>query len=75
MNAKKCDRCGVFYDSYGREVNETDSDKIKRLFEGYKDGVRMSKSDGYISPHIDLCPTCLEELIKWLDNQQVTGNL
>lgn len=73
MNAKKCDRCGTFYDSYGREVNETDSDKIKRLFQNNRDGIGLSKSDGYISPHIDLCPSCLEELIKWLDNQQVTG--
>ena len=75
MNAKKCDRCGAFYDSYKRKAKETDGDKIKSFFQGNRDGIRMSKSDGYISPHIDLCPSCLEELLRWLDNKQVTGNL
>ena len=26
-------------------------------------------------PDYNYCPECFEELLKWLDNQQVTGNL
>lgn len=69
MEAKKCDRCGAFYSSYEREAKKTDSNKIKALFDGNRNGIRMSRYEGYCSQHIDLCPSCLEELLKWLDKE------
>ena len=75
MNAKKCDRCGAFYERYAREAEPSDSDKIKNLLNNKRNGFMITQDIGYYSENIDLCPECFEELLKWLDNKQFTGNL
>lgn len=51
MNAKKCDRCGAFY-----EQKATDGMyKYKVIKDGYP-----------YSAVIDLCPNCTDELEKWV---------
>ena len=55
-NAKKCDRCGKFYDKY----------KGVRRIEGgfFYDSIALS---GDKCAFIDLCETCMTDLINWLD--------
>ena len=57
--AKKCDRCGNFYDIY-----ETDNHTAGFRF--------LDKWHNRSSQTIyDLCPDCMEELTKWLANPAV----
>ena len=73
MDVKKCDRCGKYYEFYKRAQRNSDSKKIKQLLEIPRNGLKLMYNNLYGSNTIDLCPECFEELIKWLDNQQVTG--
>lgn len=60
MLAKKCDRCGKFYESYdmvdNREMNGV------CIVSKNKFGVRES-----ISKDIDLCIECMNSFIKWYE--------
>lgn len=60
MLAKKCDRCGKFYESYdmidNREMNGV------YIISKNKFGVRES-----ISKDIDLCIECMNSFIKWYE--------
>ena len=60
MLAKKCDRCGKFYESYdmvdNREMNGV------YIVSKNKFGVRES-----ISKDIDLCIECMNSFIKWYE--------
>ena len=52
-DAKKCDRCGRFYDIYKPDDNAV--------------GFRFIDSAEYpLRPVYDLCPDCMGELINWL---------
>lgn len=54
MNAKKCDRCGVFYEGDGGYKKEGD--------------VRLIRN-GYLNYYcLDLCPTCKRSLLEWFNN-------
>ena len=75
MNAKKCDRCGAFYERYAREAKPSDSAKIKNLLKLKRNGLMITEDIGYCSENINLCPECFEELLQWIDNKQFTGNL
>lgn len=51
MNAKKCDRCGVFYEGDGGYKKEFDVGLIR---------------NGYFNVYyLDLCPTCKLSLLEW----------
>lgn len=52
MNAKKCDRCGVFYEGDGCYKKECDIRLIRTVYFNY-----------YC---LDLCPTCNHSLLEWL---------
>ena len=56
-DAKKCDRCGRFYDIYGNVDNA-----VSFRF--------VSRWDTTLQPIYDLCPDCMEELKNWLANRQ-----
>ena len=58
-NAKKCDRCGLYYDEYNIRNN---SEKINIAMIINID----SKNDYYSHGPYDLCPVCSDELMKWL---------
>ena len=75
MNVKKCDRCEKYYEFYKRAQRNSDSKKIKQLLGISRNGLKLMYNELYSSDTIDICPDCMEELLKWLDNQQVTGNL
>ena len=60
MNAKKCDRCGAFYERYAREAEPSDSDKIKNLLNNKRNGFMITQDIGYCSENIDLCPSVLK---------------
>lgn len=51
MNAKKCDRCGAFYEGDGGFQKAGDF-SLKRIGEHHDDD-------------IDLCPTCSCSLLEW----------
>lgn len=59
MNARKCDRCGEFYDEYATECNSKESDTV--LF------VNTASSITYITQkEFNLCQKCMSELKKWM---------
>lgn len=58
MDAKKCDRCGKFYDEYN--VKDEQSPNSFRLLRKTENRVNY-KLDEY-----DLCPECMAKLQEWL---------
>lgn len=64
MNVKKCDRCGKYYDPYGGIEYNNKKVNVLRLARDGEQSV-MCK---------DLCPECMESLIKWLEQEKVTPN-
>ena len=60
MNAKKCDRCGVFYEGYNTRNDKNAINGVMFL--------NIDLNERYYShaPN-DLCPTCSEELVNWFD--------
>ena len=61
-NARKCDRCGLYYDSYNDKNN---SEKINGIML-----INIDSNNRYFShgPH-DLCPACSNELMKWFKKE------
>lgn len=57
-NAKKCDRCGKFYENYNSRNSEKEINGIITL--------NIDKKDQYFNhgPY-DLCPRCSKELMDW----------
>lgn len=60
MNAKRCDRCGRFYDKSARKADEY---FLMRL--GARKNIRTS---------IDLCGECKKDLKRWLDDGNKASN-
>lgn len=62
MTAKKCDRCGTFYEEYT-------NNKSGRFT------LNVISEDSYWShsPY-DICPSCLDELMKWFKNKKENNN-
>ena len=52
--AKKCDRCGAFYEPYKTDIN---------IITGVIITTDSLKTDGF-----DLCPDCMDTFKKWLNN-------
>lgn len=60
-DAKKCDRCGGYYDRSKVEIGRN-----KLLF-GY---VALYSRVGSQIKRCDLCDNCVKKLINWLDNEK-----
>ena len=59
--AKKCDRCGVFYESYNVKY---DSKKINGILT-----LNIDDEQRYFpNKKIDLCPKCKDSFEHWLSN-------
>lgn len=60
--AKKCDRCGTFYDSYTTKLDGSEVNGIKLI--------RITDQGTYFSVGkcTDLCKTCLHMLHEWLNH-------
>ncbi len=71
MNARKCDRCGQFYDLYdGRKVFSG---------RGYANGLMLineaSNGDYDRQKLYDLCPGCMEELMAFIKNRDKSDEI
>lgn len=66
MNAKKCDRCGKFYDMYDY--------KLLKCEHGNTVSIWNIKANGYeeITKRFDLCKSCMTELEKFLGMNKET---
>lgn len=64
MNAKKCDRCGVYYDHYvgQREGYEGNAIAVVERRESFIFG-----SGNSTIKIIDICPECTTEFVDWLE--------
>lgn len=75
---KKCDRCGNVYDHYGIDptFKDTEQNRGKILENGFAYIYWLLNEEKYKTIHgYDLCPECLNELRKWLDNPDATVNI
>lgn len=61
--ARKCDRCGLYYDEYNVKDN---AEKINGI------NLLIVDSDNRYFSHgpRDLCPACSNELMKWLKKEK-----
>lgn len=60
--AKKCDRCGKYYDK---------NIKHRKTCNGntYIDGIKFTLSNGYAIDKIDLCDECINKLKELLEGE------
>ena len=73
MIARKCERCGAFYEPYSiwQENNDRNIKPSGIAFAITKeDGAKWTQSEWSELPHYgrkirDLCPCCMEALITW----------
>ena len=73
MNAKKCDRCGKYYDLYEMDIPEIYKDRMngKMNFVALH-GKDIERCDGMptgSSRPIDLCPDCMDGLLGYLSGK------
>lgn len=61
--AKKCDRCGIFYDSYGVDSGEWNSIAFYCL--GKNGGVKFE------GEALDFCPSCMAAVEKFIKEPQM----
>lgn len=65
-NAKKCDRCGNFYDMY-RGIRFKADGEIYGAFSAVL-------SNGFRMKALDLCPACMKETITFLGLEEKEGD-
>ena len=63
-NAKKCDRCGKYYDK-NKQHPFTGSAMVSVI-----DGVAFTRQDGGITNCYDLCDDCITLLKEWLKGEK-----
>lgn len=64
--ARKCDRCGVYYDEYNVKNN---AGKINGIV-----FANIVSQDKYYSRGLyDLCPACSDELMKWFRKENINA--
>lgn len=61
--ARKCDRCGNFYNPNISRTNKGEFNALKLIN-------RYLTDDFYSIRIYDLCSDCLDSFIKWLNNDQ-----
>ena len=59
--AKKCDRCGKYYD---KNEPYTVGGRITVI-----DGIAFTLKDGSVIDPVDLCDECIALLVKWLKGE------
>ena len=67
MDAKKCDRCGKFYEERNPNAFETLAESLKRALAILNERLfaRINVMEK-IEQELDLCPACLKSLNKWM---------
>ena len=63
MNAKKCDRCGRYYDKNSKHVTGTNPTLHAK-------GVQVFTDFERISQEWDLCDGCLTEFFNWVNTKK-----
>lgn len=63
MLAKKCDRCGSFYEVYNTKNDENKINGIKTF------NINPNNNTFYSHRPYDLCPKCSEEFMNWLHKE------
>lgn len=66
-NAKKCDRCGEFYEQRSIVCKTINSPFIRRL----GGSLRVYEENTNLGFYFDLCPACFHELIDFLHIEEV----
>lgn len=68
MKALKCDRCNKFYDTYkGKKLNDKGC---------HYNGMALARDNDYnylSRKEYELCPDCMEELIKFIKKETENG--
>ena len=64
--AKKCDRCGKYYDTNKRHM-------LSNRCSDIKDGIAFTAISGNRSKQIDLCDDCIEKLDIFLSGIELVG--
>lgn len=65
MDAKKCDRCGRFYEEYGDYSVGDRNFKVEKS-SMIRTGTKTVTEKFIFEKHYDLCPLCMDELDKFL---------
>lgn len=65
MNAKKCDRCGRFYEEYGDYLADGKNYDIEKS-SMIRVGTETITGKFICENHFDLCPKCMSELNEFL---------
>ncbi len=71
-DAKKCDRCGKYYDDYdGVGFPENSDGPLEntldlRMGKGKYDRMHLVRADDYGNRRFDLCPDCMAALISFI---------
>ncbi len=80
MNAKRCDRCGQYYNLYAMDIPESYKDELMKK-DAKMNQVVLCRTDikrcdgmptGYSKP-IDLCPDCMTGLLEYLNGGSPTN--
>lgn len=58
MNAKKCDKCGKFYDEYSTKSYDAEPNAILLV-------QNQENKETYCCKQYDLCRECMENLREW----------
>lgn len=66
MNAKKCDRCGKFYEIYDYKLNKVEHGNALAIY-----NIKTSGYEEFIK-RFDLCKSCMLKLEKFLGMNKET---
>ena len=67
-NAKKCDRCGIYYD-------KNQKFKLKKSLGDFADGIAFTGVNGNVSSQFDLCDDCIEQLYIFLGGAKLKKHI
>ena len=65
-NAKKCDRCGMFY----QEVEPSAFDVLAKPFFEMLSSEKLRNIQSAVEEMIDFCPQCSKEFTMWLKRKE-----
>jgi len=65
-NAKKCDRCGSYYQEVEPTAIETLANSMTAIFEPKS----VLQNIAVIEKFMDLCPSCSESLKQWVKGKE-----
>lgn len=67
-NAKKCDRCGAYYQEVEATVIEILTKQVTEMFESKT----VLQNIAVIEKFLDFCPSCSESLKRWVKGKEDT---